>query len=84
MRRALADAVNTGDLDVFREILAPDWHEEIVLMIAESDRVVLIARGTPGGRRDPEPAGSLDAPRPIPLCCGPSVRSIVRPWPTKP
>jgi steroid delta-isomerase-like uncharacterized protein len=79
IRRAVAEGVNTGDLDVFREMLAPDyarhsqattdmpeirgidpmleflevnftafpdWHEEILLMIAEDDKVAYITRGT--------------------------------------
>lgn len=79
IRRIIAQGVNTGDLDVFRETLAadyarhsqattampeirgvepmltflketfrafPDWHEEILLMVAEGDRVAYITRGT--------------------------------------
>ena len=79
VRRVLAEGVNTGDLSVFQEMLAPeyarhsqatlempeirgidqmleflqwnftafpDWHEEIVLMLAEGDMVALITRGT--------------------------------------
>ena len=79
IRRIISDGVNAGDLDVFRETLAPDyvrhsqattampeirgveqmltfleetfrafpdWHEEILLMVAEGDTVAYITRGT--------------------------------------